>query len=144
MSIEALLERIAVATETVARTITTPAPPVPANVPSGEAMTSPPPATEPRKRGRPPKVETPVAPPADTGIDFGDAPADDDFLSEAPVAPPKEVTKVEVRDALVALQERTGNPETARALLKRVGSADSLGTLAADKFAAVIEAANAA
>lgn len=84
--------------------------------------------------------------------EFEDAPPADDFLDDEPAAPVKQVTKDDVRAALVGYQERLSkggkNVEEARstvlALLKKVSGADKLGELAADKFAAVIDAANKA
>lgn len=141
MSIEALLERIAVAAEATHELLRV------YGVPTGPApATQAAPPVEPRKRGRPAKVETPAAPPAppvDTGIDFGDAPSEGSFLDEDPVDAPAAVvyTREDVRSALVALQKKHGNPELARKVLKDAGGCDTLKSLDESKFTAVVEAA---
>lgn len=79
-----------------------------------------------------------------------------DFLDDDDAPPAKEVTKDEVRAALVAYQDRLTGPKptpealekargTVLGLLSKVGGADKLGALDIKKFgAAVIAAANAA
>lgn len=141
MTIEALLERIAVATEATHELLRVYG--VPAASPSPETVTPP---VESRKRGRPAKVETPAAAPADAGIDFGDAPSDTSFLDEDTTEAPAVVvyTREDVRSALVALQKKHGNPELARNVLKTAGGCDTLKSLDESKFAAVVEAAGRA
>lgn len=116
MSIESLLERIAVALEAKA------AAPVAAAAPAA------------RGPGRPPK---PAEAPAPAPEPVAEA---DPFAVEE--AAPVTYTKEQVRAALVAYQKRT-TAEKARGLLKTTGGVDTLGALPEDKFAAVIKAAEA-
>lgn len=150
MTIEALLERIANSNDAILATLqsgpvtTTVIPATSGARTTTEILSADTPPTEPRKRGRPPKVETPAAPPA-ADLDLGDAPpADDDFLGVDTPAPPKEYTLLEVRAAMIALQKRYQNPEKARQLLKDVGGAADLKALDPSKYAAVIDAASKA
>lgn len=141
MSIEATLERIAKAAEqsvvllqalqsnTGGVTTTV--------IPAGA------PAPEPRKRGRPAAQPPAPAAPPPADLDLGGEATDTslDFLSEdEQPAPVKVYTREEVRAALVDFQKRT-NPDAARKLLKDHGGADTLKSLAEDKFAAVVAAA---
>jgi NACalpha-BTF3-like transcription factor len=121
MTVESELARIATALERIAAG---------AMVDATVAATLP--APEPVKRGpgRPPKVEAPPQPETT-------AEPDDGFLEEEEKS--EAYTKEDVRAALVAYQGRASQ-EKARALLKQVGGADTLGALKEEKFAAVIEA----
>lgn len=146
MTIESTLERIAVALEKIANpqishvaTYTKdelikadPGPMIPVSEPA---------ATEPKRRGRPPKVEPdPVQPSKPVKLDASPM----SFLDDpAPAGATKVYTLEEVREALVACQKRTF-PERARKALKDAGGVDVLPQLAEDRFAAVIAAANAA
>lgn len=156
MTIEATLERIAAALESMARSANTPAaeppqaPPGPIDPPSPEL---PPENVAPRPRGRPRKTAEPVqaAPLASTepeayepeeqgGLDFLDD-AVEAAASEPAAAVTKEYTIEEVRKALGELQTRVGTTR-ALALFKEVsGGAERLPQLAPEKFAAVFEAA---
>jgi hypothetical protein len=156
MTIEATLERIAAALESMARSANTPAaeppqtPPGPTTPPVPE---TPPENVAPRPRGRPRKTAEPVqaAPLASTEPE-ADEPEEQgclDFLddaveaaaSEPAAAVAKEYTIEEVRKALGELQTRVGTTR-ALALFKEVsGGAERLPQLAPEKFAAVFEAA---
>lgn len=143
MTIEATLERIAEALESLARAGNTPAaappPPQPAAPPAAEAEQAPRPRGRPRKNATPEVVETP--PPAkdeDEGAGL-------DFLDDETDAPETAVTKTytieEVRKALADLQTRVGTPR-ALALFKEVsGGAERLPQLAEEKYSEVFEAA---
>jgi L-lactate utilization protein LutC len=101
--------------------------------------TSSPPAEAPKKtRGRPAAGETAgVATPAPAAKVVEE---EDPFAVDAPA--PVEEKKYEltdVRAALIAYQKKT-TPEAARKLLKDIGGADTLVSLDASKFAAVIKA----
>lgn len=121
MNIETSLERIATALEALTRgTVGTDAVP------------------ERRGPGRPPKA-TAAAPPAEEPApetETGSFLEDDSGAKEPEVKP---IAIEDVRKALVAYQKRT-SPDKARAVLKKVGGVDTLKTLPADKWKAVIEA----
>lgn len=156
MTIEATLERIAAALESMARSANTPAAeppqappcqPAPAPIPE-----TPPENTAPRPRGRPRKAAEPVQAAPAAPKDDADEPEEQgclDFLddaveaaaSEPAAAVAKEYTIEEVRKALGELQTRVGTTR-ALALFKEVsGGAERLPQLAPEKFAAVFEAA---
>ncbi len=153
MTIEATLERIADALESLARSANTPAaeppqaPPGPTPIPE-----TPPENTAPRPRGRPRKAAEPVQAAPAAPKDDADEPEEQgglDFLddaveaaaSEPAAAVAKEYTIEEVRKALGELQTRVGTTR-ALALFKEVsGGAERLPQLAPEKFAAVFEAA---
>jgi hypothetical protein len=120
MSIEDSLSRIAVALEKIAGI-----------------------ETEKRGPGRPPKTQRPSLTVVEPEPEAAPAPVVAEAKpAEAPKAPPVEAkayTADDVRSALVALQKRT-TPETARALLKSVGGADTLRALKPEHYAAVIDA----
>ena len=157
MTIEATLERIAAALESMARSANTPAaeppqaPPCqPAPAPIHETPCE---NTAPRTRGRPRKTAEPVqaAPAAPEVVDAYEPEEQGclDFLddaveaaaSEPAAAVTKEYTIEEVRKALGELQTRVGTTR-ALALFKEVsGGAERLPQLAPEKFAAVFEAA---
>jgi hypothetical protein len=156
MTIEATLERIAAALESMARSANTPAA-EPPQAPPGP--TGPPPSPElppenvaPRPRGRPRKAAEPVQAAPAAPKDDADEPEEQgglDFLddaveaaaSEPAEAVTKEYTIEEVRKALGELQTRVGTTR-ALALFKEVsGGAERLPQLAPEKFAAVFEAA---
>lgn len=121
---------------------------------SGAAPSEP---TTGRKRGRKPKAEEPASPPP------AEEPApvieDDPFAIESDEPEPevKPATDVDVREALKNYQAaakakllssgtdaETASKtamETARALLKKVGSSDTLGGLDKSKYDAVVKAA---
>lgn len=96
--------------------------------------------SEKRGPGRPPKAKTEAAAPEAPAPVEAPAPAPAP-TPEPPPAQARIYTADDVRSALVSLQKRT-TPDTARALLKDVGGADTLRSLKPDKYAAVIEAAN--
>lgn len=123
MTIEAYLERIATALERLS---------------AGAMIDAAVEASLPEKRGpgRPRKVE--AAP--DPEVAAPDIM--EDSIEDEPTSPPLP-TKEDVRAALVAYQTRS-SADKARALLKSVGGADTLGSLKEEKFAAVIEAAKKA
>jgi hypothetical protein len=123
MTIEVILDRIAKGIEAIAVSLNVK--PVPAGAPD----------TQPVKRGpgRPPKTEV-AAPPA---------PEPDPFADDEPEAPPVAVTKEQVREALVRLGAMTSQT-SARDLMKKIGGADTLAALPADKWAAVHAAARQA
>lgn len=166
MSIEANIERIAVATEKLVQLLT---PPVLGEAPKPEV------AAEPKKRGRPAKAAEPVKPepavvPAGTKDEFDDGPEPvaaepepevtepvatsssvDDFLDEKPVEA-KPVTIEEVRAELKAYSDRNDNPAgsgrtKAQALLKTKTGFDTLTDLKTKGdqtlFRAVYDAAKA-
>lgn len=144
MTIEATLERIAEALESLVRTGNTPAaappPPQPAAPPAAESEQAPRPRGRPRKSAKPDVAET--HPPADEEAEEGGGL---DFLDDAGDTPEAAVTKVytieEVRKALADLQTRVGTPR-ALALFKEVsGGAERLPQLSEDKYAEVFEAA---
>ncbi len=62
--------------------------------------------------------------------------ANDDFLNDEPAAPAKELTKDDVRAALVSYQKAT-TQENARKLLGKFG-AETLGALATAKYGEII------
>jgi len=129
MTIEATLERIAVALETlVARS-------APVAEPAGE---QPAPEAPKPKRGRPAKqIEAPAetAPPAEN----------DDFLKDEPASTEKEVTKENVVAALTAYAGRPGvGMAKARELMKKAGGSDSIGKVPPEKYADVVKAIPAA
>ena len=124
MSIESLLERIAVALE--ARNATPDQTAKPATEPD-----------KPRGPGRPPKAATAAA--AAPAKAPEPAVETDPFAVDDPAPAPVTYTKDQVRAALVDYQKRT-TPGKARGLLKSVGGVDTLGQLTEDKFAAVIAA----
>jgi hypothetical protein len=152
MTIEATLERIAAALESLARSANTPAaePPQAPPGPTGPAPIpeTPPENTAPRPRGRPRKAADPVQAAPAAPKDDADEPEEQgclDFLDDAVDAsasePAKEYTIEEVRKALGELQTRVGTAR-ALALFKEVsGGAERLPQLAPEKFAAVFEAA---
>lgn len=155
MTIEATLERIAAALESLARSANTPAaePPQAPPGPTGPAPIpeTPPENTAPRPRGRPRKTAEPVQAAPAAPKDDADEPEEQgclDFLDDAvgaaasePAAVAKEYTIEEVRKALGELQTRVGTTR-ALALFKEVsGGAERLPQLAPEKFAAVFEAA---
>ncbi len=156
MTIEATLERIAAALESMARSANTPAaePPQAPPGPTGPAPIpeTPPENTAPRPRGRPRKAADPVQAAPAAPKDDADEPEEQgclDFLddaveaaaSEPAAAVAKEYTIEEVRKALGELQTRVGTTR-ALALFKEVsGGAERLPQLAPEKFAAVFEAA---
>ena len=156
MTIEATLERIAAALESMARSANTPAaePPQAPPGPTGPAPIpeTPPENTAPRPRGRPRKAADPVQAAPAAPKDDADEPEEQgglDFLddaveaaaSEPAAAVTKEYTIEEVRKALGELQTRVGTTR-ALALFKEVsGGAERLPQLAPEKFAAVFEAA---
>lgn len=149
MTLEATLERIAAALESMARSANTPAAeppqasPGPACPPTPE---TPPENAAPRPRGRPRKAADPVQAAPAAPKDDADEPEEQgclDFLDDAatPAAVAKEYTIEEVRKALGELQTRVGTTR-ALALFKEVsGGAERLPQLAPEKFAAVFEAA---
>ena len=135
MTIEHELSRIATALESIA-----------ANGGSAPVTAATAPA---QTRGRKAKGETNgVADPAPTPAPVSPVVEEEDPFSTtppaAPAAPVVTLTLDNVRTALVAAQKRLGSPEKARGILKTVGGVDSLAGLPADKWAAVIAAANAA
>lgn len=156
MTIEATLERIAAALESMARSANTPAaePPQAPPGPTGPAPIpeTPPENTAPRPRGRPRKAADPVQAAPAAPKDGADEPEEQgclDFLDDAveaaapepAAAVAKEYTIEEVRKALGELQTRVGTSR-ALALFKEVsGGAERLPQLAPEKFAAVFEAA---
>jgi hypothetical protein len=152
MTIEATLERIAAALESMALLANTPAaePPQAPPGPTGPAPIpeTPPENTAPRPRGRPRKAADPVQAAPAAPKDDADEPEEQgclDFLDDAVDAsasePAKEYTIEEVRKALGELQTRVGTAR-ALALFKEVsGGAERLPQLAPEKFAAVFEAA---
>lgn len=141
MTIEATLERIASALETLA------------GVGGDAAETLGAAAVEKRGRGRPRKTpETitvqPELPATEVVDEFQPAkePATDNFgepEAEEPTAPAKVYTADDVRAALVGLQKRA-TPEKARGILRDVGGADTLKALKPEKYQAVVEAAEKA
>lgn len=144
MTIEATLERIAEALESLVRAGNTPAavppPPQPAAPLAAESEQAPRPRGRPRKNAKPDVAETP--PPAEEEAEEGGGL---DFLDDAGDTPEAAVTKVytieEVRKALADLQTRVGTPR-ALALFKEVsGGAERLPQLSEDKYAEVFEAA---
>ncbi len=170
MTIEANLERIAAALETLATLalaqtpqnpvvkVAAPLPPLPGTpiegVPVSGVVTGAPPA----KRGRPKKVE--AAPSGDlanvvTAVDSakikleGDD-AEDDFLKakgNGAAPPAKKLEVADVRAELVKIQTNTaagGNARIVLGLLKSKFNVDTLAQLKPDQFQAVIEAARAA
>ena len=167
MSIEANIERIAVATEKLVQLLTQPsAPPAETAAPAAEPT---------KKRGRPAKAAEPVKPepavaPAGAKDEFDDGPEPvaaepepeatepvatsssvDDFLDEKP-AEAKPVTIEEVRAELKAYSDRNDNPAgsgrtKAQALLKTKTGFDTLTDLKTKGdqtlFRAVYDAAKA-
>ena len=148
MSIEANIERIAVATEKLVQLLTQPSAPV------AETIA---PTAEPKKRGRPAKVAEPVKPesavaPVSVKDEFDDGPEPtaaepepevtepvatsssvDDFLDEK-LAEDKPVAIEDVRAALKAYSDRNDNPPgsgrtKAQALLKAKTGFDTLTDL---------------
>jgi hypothetical protein len=152
MTIEATLERIAAALESLARSANTPAaePPQAPPGPTGPIPETHPENVAPRPRGRPrkaaePEPAAPTAPEADEPEEHGCLDFLDDAVeaatSEPAAAVAKEYTVEEVRKALGELQTRVGTTR-ALALFKEVsGGAERLPQLAPEKFAAVFEAA---
>lgn len=148
MSIEANIERIAIATEKLVTLLTRPET---ITEPAGEAKA----IVEPKRRGRPAKVAEPAKPPepvAEVKEEFDDGPepvvtiepettepvatssSQDDFLDDAPAE--KVVTIEEVRAALKAYSDRNDTPPgsgrtKAQALLKAKTGFDTLGDLKA-------------
>lgn len=145
MSIEQTLDRIAAALERIAEGHGQRAEPDPGQPPAPPRQ---PPTTDAgaspdkpqRRRGRPPKNETPPAPAQTQAPPETPAPSflDDD---EPPGQP--ELTLADVRAALVACQKRH-HPELARQILKEQGGVDVLSKLDPARFAAVVQAANGA
>lgn len=135
MTIENTLERIAVALERLvaeklpALTDPLPLPEVP---PDGQPLAAAAiPEAQPKRRGRPPKTAEA-------------APAAAEPAAEAPppAGPPAEVTKDDVRRALISYQAACGNDVSkARALLATHGGADVLANVPAERYAAVRQAA---
>lgn len=130
MSIEQTFERIATALEAIAAR----------GAPRDEAYADAAPTTAstteaPRRRGRPPKAETPAPAPKsfldDDDTDSSDAPA--------PLPPPLKLVLDDVRSALIAYQKKH-SPEAARKLLKKEGGVDVLSALPEDKFVTVVNA----
>jgi hypothetical protein len=161
MTIEATLERIAVALERQAAALEAPmaaiqaaraAAPAPAAAAPAPAV-----AEAPAKRGpgRPPKTEAQVTPapvaapaPAPAAVDsLDDLPGESDagnFLDDEPAPPVVEIlpTADDVRKALIKYGQRPGcSQEKARALLKQYGHVDTLKALKPEHFKAVIDAA---
>ena len=131
MTIEASLDRIAVAIENLAALL------APGAAPAAKPTAEPQPQAK-RSAGRPAKSPAPVAEqPAETVAE------PDPFDVGAAADPEPVYTRENVRDALVSYQKRV-SPERARKLLKDVGGVDTLGTLPEAKFAAVIAATKAA
>lgn len=133
MTIEALLERIAVALERQAEA---------------------PPAAEPPKRGRPvgsTKAVEPPPPSVPTAVVPAPAPApaelpepDSSFLDDEPAPAAVVLTADDVRKALIDFGKKPGcSQEKARALLKQYGHVDTLKALKPEHFKAVIDAAGA-
>jgi hypothetical protein len=152
VTIEATLERIAVALERQAAALEAPmaaihaaraaAAPAPAAAPAAEAPVK-------RGPGRPPKTETQAAPapapaPAPEPVVDLDLPGESDsgsFLDDEPVV---EIlpTLDDVRKALIKYGQKPGcSQEKARALLKQHGHVDTLKALKPEHFKAVIDAA---
>jgi hypothetical protein len=126
MSLETILERIAVALE--ARVTG-------AGIPTTDAPKA---AAEPAKPAKARKAATP--PPEPTPEPEGDE--DDDFLGGDEEGAEKEYTVDDVREALVAYRTKFG-AEPAKKLLKTAGKVDTLGALEAANYAAVVKAATA-
>jgi hypothetical protein len=161
MSIEANIERIAVATEKLVTLLTVTTTESKAVV---EVV-----AVEPKKRGRPAKVAEPAKPAAEVKEEFDDGPepvaaepepevtepvatssSQDDFLDDTPAE--KAVTIEEVRAALKAFSDRNDTPAgsgrtRAQALLKTKTGFDTLGDLKAKgdpkTYKSVVDAASA-
>jgi hypothetical protein len=156
MTIEATLERIAVALERQAAALEAPMAAIQAARAAAPAPAAAAPAEAPAKRGpgRPPRTEAqvapaPVAPPAPApapGDSLDDLPGESDsgnFLDDEP-APAVEIlpTADDVRKALIKYGQRPGcSQEKARALLKQYGHVDTLKALKPEHFKAVIDAA---
>jgi hypothetical protein len=159
MTIEATLERIAVALERQAAALEAPMAAIQAARAAAPAPAAAAPAEAPAKRGpgRPPKTEAQVTPapvaapaPAPAAVDLSDpdllggADADaGNFLDDEP-APAVEIlpTADDVRKALIKYGQRPGcSQEKARALLKQHGHVDTLKALKPEFFKAVIDAA---
>lgn len=152
MTIEATLERIAVALERQAAALEAPMAAIRAAQVAAPAAA---PAEAPVRRGpgRPPKSEAAAAPapapaptPAPAPAADIDLPGESDsgsFLDDEPVV---EVlpTADDVRRALIEFGKRPGSSqEKARALLKQHGHVDTLKALKPEHFKAVIDATKA-
>lgn len=131
MTIENTLERIAVALEALVAEklpVLTGPPDAQPEQPRPSAPTA---AEAPKRRGRPPKT-TEAAPAA----------AEPAAEAPPPAGPPAEVTKDDVRRALISYQAACGNDVSkARALLATHGGADVLANVPAERYAAVRQAA---
>jgi hypothetical protein len=155
MTIEATLERIAVALERQAQALEAPMAAIQAARVNSAAPVAAPEAPAKRGPGRPPKAEAQAAPapvaapaPAPAAVaDLDDLPGESDggnFLDDEP-APAVEIlpTADDVRKALIKYGQRPGcSQEKARALLKQYGHVDTLKALKPEHFKAVIDAAS--
>lgn len=128
MTIEAILERIAVALERQAEAA--PAAEAPPKRGPGRPVGSTKPVEPPAPSVPTAVVPPPAAPPEDTS-----------FLDDEPAAPVV-LTADDVRKALINYGKKPGcSQEKARALLKEHGHVDTLKALKPEHFKAVIDAA---